>query len=62
MPGEFSTAVLFSFNRDIGENGVGLKQGCATLSDLSFVLVKNGSDDKVELGFCAESLQLAKGC
>eukprot|EP00581_Thalassiosira_minuscula_P010347 CAMPEP_0183704074 /NCGR_PEP_ID=MMETSP0737-20130205/1542_1 /TAXON_ID=385413 /ORGANISM="Thalassiosira miniscula, Strain CCMP1093" /LENGTH=742 /DNA_ID=CAMNT_0025930889 /DNA_START=312 /DNA_END=2543 /DNA_ORIENTATION=+ len=47
---------------DIGENGVGLKQGCATLSDLSFILVKNGSNDNIELGLCAESLQKEEGC
>jgi len=47
---------------DIGENGVGLKQGCATLSDLSFVLVKNGNNANVELGICAESLQREEGC
>ncbi|KAL7536561.1 hypothetical protein ACHAXR_007311 [Thalassiosira sp. AJA248-18] len=46
----------------IGENGVGLKQGCATLSDLSFVLVKNGKEGFVELGVIAESLQMAEGC
>ena len=40
---------------DIGENGVGLKQGCTTLSDRSFVLTKNGSDGRVELGICAEA-------
>jgi hypothetical protein len=47
---------------DIGENGVGLKQGCATLSDLSFVLVKNGSNSNIELGICAKSLQREEGC
>lgn len=47
---------------DIGENGVGLKQGCATLSDLSFVLVKNGSDDNIELGIIAKSMQRKDGC
>ena len=47
---------------DIGENGVGLKQGCATLSDLSFVLVKNGSNRDIELGIIAESLQREEGC
>jgi hypothetical protein len=30
-----------SQNNTIGENGVGLKQGCATLSDLTFVLTRN---------------------
>jgi len=47
---------------DIGENGVGLKQGCATLSDLSFVLVKNGSNKNIELGIVAKALQKEQGC
>eukprot|EP00584_Thalassiosira_punctigera_P026489 CAMPEP_0172578222 /NCGR_PEP_ID=MMETSP1067-20121228/138625_1 /TAXON_ID=265564 ORGANISM="Thalassiosira punctigera, Strain Tpunct2005C2" /NCGR_SAMPLE_ID=MMETSP1067 /ASSEMBLY_ACC=CAM_ASM_000444 /LENGTH=726 /DNA_ID=CAMNT_0013370913 /DNA_START=415 /DNA_END=2596 /DNA_ORIENTATION=+ len=47
---------------DIGENGVGLKQGCATLSDLSFVLLKNGNNANIELGIVAESLQQEEGC
>ena len=47
---------------DIGENGVGLKQGCATMSDRSFVLVRNGEERFVELGIVAESLQSAAGC
>ena len=47
---------------DIGENGVGLKQGCATLSDLSFVLMKNGSDEQIELGIVAKKLQRLDGC
>jgi len=45
----------------IGENGVGLKQSCAALSDLSFVLVKNGSN-KFELGILAKALQRDDGC
>jgi hypothetical protein len=45
----------------VGENGVGLKQACATLSDLSFVLVKNGSNKKCELGIIAEQLQSTEG-
>ena len=45
----------------IGENGVGLKQSCAALSDLSFVLVKNGPK-KFELGIIAKSLQKDDGC
>ena len=40
---------------------MGLKQGCATLSDLSFVLVKNDSDN-VELGIIAKQLQRIDGC
>ena len=47
---------------DIGENGVGLKQGCATLSDLSFVLMKNGSNKHIELGIVAKDLQRLDGC
>lgn len=34
----------------------------ATLSDLSFVLAKNGREGYVELGIIAESLQKAEGC
>ena len=44
----------------VGENGVGLKQACATLSDRSFVLVKRRSDI-CELGIIAESLQSTEG-
>mmetsp|Transcript_12300 Transcript_12300/g.26863 ORF Transcript_12300/g.26863 Transcript_12300/m.26863 type:complete len:273 (-) Transcript_12300:2229-3047(-) len=44
----------------VGENGVGLKQACATMSDLSFVLTKNEST--CELGIIAESLQRVEGC
>lgn len=44
----------------IGENGVGLKQSCAALSDLSFVLVKNGGT--FELGILAKALQRDDGC
>lgn len=40
----------------IGENGVGLKQGCATLSDLSFCLVKNHGN-QFSLGMLAWQLQ-----
>jgi hypothetical protein len=45
----------------VGENGVGLKQACATLSDLSFVLVKNGTRGVCELGIIAEELQTTEG-
>jgi hypothetical protein len=45
----------------VGENGVGLKQACATLSDRNFVLVKNGSNKKCELGIIAEKLQRVEG-
>jgi len=41
--------------------GVGLKQGCATLSNLSFVLIKNGVEGFVELGIIAFSLQTIEG-
>jgi len=43
----------------IGENGVGLKQGCATISDLSFVLIR--SDDRMAIGVVAKGLQHAEG-
>lgn len=46
---------------EIGENGVGLKQACAALCDLSFVLVKNGSNANIELGIVAKSLQREEG-
>lgn len=44
----------------IGENGVGLKQSCAALSNLSFVLSKN--KNKFELGVLAEALQKDEAC
>ena len=40
---------------------MGLKQACAALCDLSFVLVKNGSNANVELGIVAKSLQREEG-
>lgn len=43
----------------VGENGVGLKQGCATLSDTSLVIRKHG--DELELGVVARSLQRNEG-
>ncbi|KAL7539704.1 hypothetical protein ACHAWF_008043 [Thalassiosira exigua] len=46
---------------EIGENGVGLKQACAALCDLSFVLARNRSDEDVELGIVAKSLQREEG-
>ena len=46
---------------EIGEYGVGLKQACAALCDVSFVLVKNGSNDRVELGIVAKELQREEG-
>eukprot|EP00957_Ditylum_brightwellii_P114720 8747716-Ditylum_brightwellii.AAC.1 len=44
----------------IGENGVGLKQGCATLSDLSFVFMRN--KEELSLGVIARTLQRPEGC
>mmetsp|Transcript_28067 Transcript_28067/g.44149 ORF Transcript_28067/g.44149 Transcript_28067/m.44149 type:complete len:731 (+) Transcript_28067:91-2283(+) len=46
----------------IGENGVGLKQAAASLSDLTFVLVKNGSNKELEFGIIAKALQNEEGC
>jgi len=43
----------------IGENGVGLKQGCATISDLSFVLIR--SNEKMAIGVIAKDLQHEAG-
>lgn len=53
----YNSSKLDSGSGDIGENGVGLKQGCAAICDLSFILVKNGSNERCELGFVAEQLQ-----
>ena len=58
----YNSSKVHSGAGDIGENGVGLKQGCATLCDLSFVLVKNESDDNIELGIVAKDLQKEEGC
>lgn len=49
-----------SLSESIGENGVGLKQGCASLSDLSFVLTHNKGD--LSFGVIARSLQHEEGC
>jgi hypothetical protein len=51
------------FAETIGENGVGLKQGCAVLSDLSFVLVRRGEGEasKFSMGFIARQLQREEG-
>lgn len=49
----------------IGQNGVGLKQGCATLSSCSFCLVKSTSSTGVVsfgLGILAASLQSEHQC
>jgi Bromodomain len=43
----------------IGENGVGLKQGCAALSDCSLVLTRNLAT--VEIGIIAKDLQSTHG-
>lgn len=43
----------------IGENGVGVKQGCATLSDISFVMSRN--KDIFSLGILAKKLQKKTG-
>ena len=43
----------------IGENGVGLKHGCATLSDTSFVLSRNFNT--FSFGVIAKSLQTHRG-
>ena len=50
----------------IGENGVGLKQGCAVLSDLSFVLIVRQDDiddeaSKFSMGVIAKQLQRPEG-
>lgn len=47
------------FAETIGENGVGLKQGCAVLSDLSFVLMKKGT--RLSMGIVAARLQKREG-
>ena len=44
----------------IGENGVGAKQACANLSDLSFVLIK--SPEKYSLGILMAELQTTDVC
>ena len=51
------------FAETIGENGVGLKQGCAALSDLSFVLIRrgDGNTNRFSLGLIAERLQQPDG-
>lgn len=46
-------------NVSIGENGVGVKQSCATLSDLSFILVRNKNE--YSLGIIAKDLQRLDG-
>ena len=46
--------------QSIGENGVGLKQGCANLSDLSFCLSKNLN--QYSIGIISKSLQQERAC
>ena len=74
----YNSSKTHSGSEHIGENGVGLKQGAATLSDLTFVLVKKKKRRKggavmdnvleeeeegvIELGLIAESLQREEGC
>ncbi|GFH55572.1 hypothetical protein CTEN210_12048 [Chaetoceros tenuissimus] len=60
------TDVLTVFNSDkgsarsqIGENGVGVKQGCATLSDINFVMSRN--ENVYSLGILARTLQKKTG-
>lgn len=45
---------------DIGENGVGIKQACAAVSDLSIVLTKN--QDVIQIGFICKELQTMEEC
>ena len=47
------------FAETIGENGVGLKQGCAVLTDLSFVMMRNGT--RLSMGIIAAGLQTREG-
>jgi hypothetical protein len=44
----------------IGENGVGVKQACAALSDLSIVITKCARN--ISIGFLFKSLQMDEGC
>lgn len=44
----------------VGENGVGLKQGCAALANLSFVVVRRHDD--LYLGILSRHLQTPEGC
>ena len=57
----YDSSKVHSGATHVGENGVGLKQACATLSDRSFVLVKNEKKKLVELGIIAEELQSSEG-
>jgi hypothetical protein len=58
---EVYTSLKGSSANSIGENGVGLKQGCATLSNLSFCIVKSNGN-QYSLGIIAYQLQTDYGC
>jgi hypothetical protein len=45
---------------EIGENGVGLKQGCAALSDINFIFSRCGME--LSVGFVCKDLQKVDGC
>jgi len=45
----------------IGENGVGVKQACAALSDLSIIITMN-EGNKFSVGFLFKELQTSDGC
>eukprot|EP00546_Thalassionema_frauenfeldii_P018264 CAMPEP_0178907652 /NCGR_PEP_ID=MMETSP0786-20121207/7489_1 /TAXON_ID=186022 /ORGANISM="Thalassionema frauenfeldii, Strain CCMP 1798" /LENGTH=781 /DNA_ID=CAMNT_0020579473 /DNA_START=76 /DNA_END=2421 /DNA_ORIENTATION=+ len=45
----------------IGENGVGVKQACAALSDLSLIISKN-KENKFSIGLLYKDLQSSAGC
>ena len=59
--------VLQVYNSDkrsmssIGQNGVGIKQACANLSNLSFILTKYHGGQRVEMGFLLDQLQHDQG-
>lgn len=54
------TSPLPSLKKDaIGENGVGLKHGCAALSDCSLVITRN--HQTVQVGVIAQALQSTAG-
>ncbi len=60
----YDSSKVDSGKDSVGENGVGLKQACATLSDSSFVLIKSDEghgEITCELGIVAEMLQKAEG-
>jgi hypothetical protein len=62
----YDSSKVDSGKDSVGENGVGLKQACATLSDVSFVWIKSCEGDysgniRCELGIVAEMLQKAEG-